>query len=132
MVRSLSDEREAALWSAHDNQPHLRWTLREYGVTLAGPEPEDFVAPVPADVLRYTMRCYLPQILDEGMRRWLHIAWMQRDAVTSYCRALYTLQNGRVISKPASLRWVMDGESVTVTVTCRRRGPMRRRARATE
>ena len=42
-------------WSTHCNTEHMRWTLREHGITLVGPEPRQLVAEVPADVLRSKM-----------------------------------------------------------------------------
>src|SRR5437868_4864036 len=43
-------------WSTHCNTEHMRWMLRERGVTLAGPEPRTLVREVPADALRGRMR----------------------------------------------------------------------------
>ena len=64
---------------------------------------------VSADILREEMRSYLPRFMDE-LHSWttFEYAWVQRFAVTTYCRALYTLHTGRVASKLASLRWAMD------------------------
>lgn len=39
-------------WSTHCNSEVVRWSLREHGVTLAGPPPRDLVDPVPAAALR--------------------------------------------------------------------------------
>jgi hypothetical protein len=43
-------------WSTHCNTEVVRWILREHGVTLAGPSPEDLVDEVDPDVLRTKMR----------------------------------------------------------------------------
>jgi hypothetical protein len=93
-------------WSPHCNSAVARWILREHGVTLVGPPPATLVAPVPADLLRNTMRRQLPTLLDD-LRSWapFDIAWTQRYTVATYCRMLYTLASGRVASKPAALRW---------------------------
>ncbi len=37
--------------SAHDQQWHVRWILRECGITLTGPPPSTLVDPVPVDRL---------------------------------------------------------------------------------
>ena len=93
-------------WSSHCNTADVRWTLREHGITLAGPDPRQLVAEVPAAVLRAKMppliESFLPDLLS-----WTSFdtAWAQRYAVTTLCRMLYTLETGEVPSKPVSLEW---------------------------
>lgn len=93
-------------WSTHCNTEVVRWSLRECGVTLAGPDPKTLVDEVSPDVLRARMREsageFLPQLFT-----WitLDIAWAQRYAVTTLCRILYSLDSGRVTSKKAALLW---------------------------
>jgi predicted nucleotidyltransferase len=93
-------------WSTHCNTEDVRWTLRERGIVLAGPEPRELVAEVPAAVLRAKMpgliESFLPDLLNWTS---FDIAWAQRYAVTSLCRMLYTLETGEVSSKPAALEW---------------------------
>jgi hypothetical protein len=96
-------------WSTHCNREDVRWTLRERGVTLAGPESKELVGEVPADVLRATM----PQLIESflpDLFTWINfdIAWAQRYAVTTLCRMLYTLETGEVESKRASLEWAKE------------------------
>ena len=93
-------------WSTHCNTEDVRWTLREHGITLAGPEPRQLVAEVPADVLRSKMRPLIESFLPD-LFSWtsFDIAWAQRYAVATLCRMLYTLETGEVASKPASLEW---------------------------
>jgi Domain of unknown function (DUF4111) len=93
-------------WSTHCNTEVVRWSLRECGVTLTGPEPKTLVDPVPPEVLRARMRedarTFLPDLCS-----WisLDIAWAQRYAVTTLCRILHTFDEGRVTSKKAALLW---------------------------
>ena len=96
-------------WSTHCNREEHRWTLRERGVTLAGPEPRTFVAEVPGDLLRECMRSQIPGYL-EGQAAWttLDLAWSQRYAVASLARMLYTLETGEIASKPAALAWAQE------------------------
>ncbi|TCM49970.1 aminoglycoside adenylyltransferase domain-containing protein [Kribbella sp. VKM Ac-2568] len=96
-------------WSTHCNTEVVRWTLREYGVTLAGPDPRKLVEVVPAEALRERMRADIPRLLTD-LATWISIemAWGQRYAVTTLCRMLYTLDTGRVCSKKAALRWAAD------------------------
>jgi predicted nucleotidyltransferase len=93
-------------WSTHCNTEDVRWTLRERGITLAGPESRQLVAKVPADVLRSKMppliESFLPDLLSWTS---FEIALAQRYAVTMLGRMLYTLETGEVLSKPGSLEW---------------------------
>jgi predicted nucleotidyltransferase len=93
-------------WSTHCNTEEVRWTLRERGITLAGPDPPELVAEVPADALRSRMPPLIESFLSD-LFSWISfdIAWAQRYAVTTLCRMLYTLDTGEVASKPASLEW---------------------------
>jgi hypothetical protein len=93
-------------WSTHCNTEDVRWTLRERGITLAGPNPRELVAEVPADTLRSRMPPLIGSFLPDFFS-WtsFDIAWSQRYAVTTLCRMLYTLDTGEVTSKPASLEW---------------------------
>ena len=36
------------------------------------------------------------------------IAWTQRNAVTTLCRILYTIDTGRIVSKKAALVWAKE------------------------
>ena len=93
-------------WSTHCNTEVVRWSLRECGVTLSGPDPAELVDPVDPAVLtagmREDARTFLPDLLSRSN---LDIAWGQRYAVTTLCRILYALDEGRVTSKKAALLW---------------------------
>ena len=93
-------------WSTHCNTEDVRWTLRERGITLAGPDPRDLVRKVPADALRSRMRQLIENFLPD-LFTWtsFDIAWSQRYAVATLCRMLHTLETGEVASKQASLEW---------------------------
>jgi Domain of unknown function (DUF4111) len=93
-------------WSTHCNTEVVRWSLRECGVTLAGPDPRTLVDEVPAAVLRARMRDYAEEFLPE-LLSWtsFDIAWVQRYAVATLCRILHTIDTGRVTSKKAALLW---------------------------
>ena len=96
-------------WSTHCNNPVHRWTLRERGVTLIGPDPRSFACEVPADALREHMRVSVQTFLPD-LFTWIdfRIAWAQRYAVATLCRMLYTIQTGTVCSKRRALLWGMD------------------------
>ena len=95
----------------HCNSAVVRWSLREHGIPLAGPEPETLVDPVPPDVLREEARLVMRES-DEwthaptkagGMSRWL-----QAYIVLSFCRMLYTIATGVVGSKRVAGEWALD------------------------
>jgi hypothetical protein len=96
-------------WSDHCNREVVRWTLHEHGVTLGGPDPRSFTAPVPGDLVRERMRRDLPALL-EDILSWAptEVAWTQRYVVATYCRVLYSLVTGAVTSKRAALEWAME------------------------
>jgi predicted nucleotidyltransferase len=96
-------------WSTHCNTEDVRWTLRERGLTLAGPDPKELVAEVPAEALRSSTRPLIETFLPD-LFTWISFdnAWAQRYAVATLCRMLYTVETGEVTSKPAALEWAKD------------------------
>jgi hypothetical protein len=96
--------------SHHDNTLVVRWVLREYGITLAGPDARTLIDPVSATELRQeilsTMRRWAEMIFAEPEQ--MNNRWYQPFAVLSYCRMLHTIQTGRIGSKPAAAQWAAD------------------------
>lgn len=86
--------------STHCNLEIVRWTLREHGITMAGPDPDQLVDAVPPEALRERMRKTLPTVVDDVLS-WatLDIAWVQRYLVATTCGILYTLETAEVASK---------------------------------
>lgn len=97
-------------WSTHCNTEVVRWSLRECGITIVGPDPKTLVDEVSADVLRAKMideaTNFLPR-LNEWTKVDAH-GWAQRYTVTTLCRILQTFEEGRVTSKKAALLWGRD------------------------
>ena len=103
----LDNGARVLIWSPHCNTRVMRWTLREYGIALAGPDPKTLVQAIIPDEFR--------QEATEVMQKWkvyldtkpdaLENGWLQPYAVISFCRLLYTLETGTVISKPGAVRW---------------------------
>ena len=93
--------------SDHDNTLVVRWVVRERGITLAGPDPRELIDPVLADDLRQevlaTMRDWAQEIFADPNQ--VNNRWAQPFIVLSYCRMLYTLETGRIESKPVGARW---------------------------
>jgi len=87
-----------------------RHILREHGVVIAGPAPQDLIDLVPpADLRRASAgilkEWWLPQLQDQ--HRLLERAY-QAYAVLTMCRILYTLASGEVVPKPRAARWVQQ------------------------
>jgi hypothetical protein len=98
------------IWSDHDNTAVVRWSLRQHGVVLAGPDPRILVDPVTAADLR---REVLEVVGEWATELWaepeaLNNRWRQPHVVLAFCRALHTLDSGRVTSKRAAGRWALS------------------------
>jgi predicted nucleotidyltransferase len=97
--------------TTHDNQWHVRWVLRERGITLLGPVPQTFVQPVPAEEIANEMKtAMLRSLKDFGdeidrPRSFWNSRFGQSFAVLTYCRMLQTLKTGTVHSKKAAAAW---------------------------
>ena len=105
------------VWDGHCNTAVVRWTLRERGVVLAGPEPRELLDPVPAGALRAEARTNLHEYANwarESRDRYLagdrlaFSRWQQPYLVLSFCRMLYTLAAAEVASKPLAARWALE------------------------
>jgi hypothetical protein len=93
--------------SDHCNTLVVRWVLREWGITLAGPAPKTLIDPIPVDVLRREMR--------ETIRDWgreiledpelFRNRFYQGFIVLNYCRMMHDLIEGRPGSKRAGATW---------------------------
>jgi hypothetical protein len=100
----------ALAWSDHDNTAIMRWSLRERGITLVGPEPATLINPVTRSALIAEVIGSLrdrarflhdhPADLDNG--------WVQPYIVLTFCRGLHTISVGAVTSKPAAGKWAID------------------------
>lgn len=93
--------------SDHCNKALVRWTLREHGIVLAGPDPRTLIEPVSPEDLRIEtsriMHVWLTEMLAEPQA--LNNRWYQTYAVVSYCRMLYTMREGTITSKLQAVRW---------------------------
>jgi hypothetical protein len=97
--------------STHDNQWHVRWILRERGITLVGPKPETILQPIPLAEMRNEIKTTMFQVMklfqDEINRplSFWNSRFGQSFAVLTYCRMLHTLHTGTVQSKKAGVKW---------------------------
>jgi hypothetical protein len=86
-----------------------RWIAREHGLLVAGPRPSSLIDPIGPQALQVAVRKLLLSFwagqLDGPAPAWLRPRSYQAFAVLSMCRALYCLEHGKVISKPAAAAW---------------------------
>lgn len=97
-------------WSPHCNTVEQRWTMRERGIAVAGPDPATFAVRIPGEAVGAAMAEQLPRLFDD-LATWVDIdalAWGQRYAVVSLCRMAWSHIDGQVHSKAASLDWAVD------------------------
>jgi predicted nucleotidyltransferase len=98
------------VWDEHCNTAVVRWTLREHGVVLAGPQPTSLVEPVSPEQLRAEALAMLPLYVEwapeptkvGGMNR-----WKQPYLVLTCCRLLHSLETSRIATKGEAGEWAM-------------------------
>ena len=103
---------EALAWSEHrDNWIFERWTVRECGVTLLGPEPHTLIDRIAPEELRTAARSRLrdwaawadhPDDPDFLLPR-SHKAYV----IETMCRALYTVACSQLASKSRAVAWAI-------------------------
>lgn len=97
--------------SAHDNQWHVRWILRECGIVLCGPDPKTLMPEVSHQPLCAEMIASIEKIASHFMAEidaplgWFNSRFGQSFTVLTCCRALHTLKTGTVGSKLAAVQW---------------------------
>lgn len=97
--------------STHDNQWHVRWILRERGITLAGQKPELILGAIPLNELCNEIKMAMLQVKElfegeiEHPLSFFNSRFGQSFAVLTYCRMLQTLHTGTVQSKKAAVKW---------------------------
>jgi hypothetical protein len=98
--------------SDHCNKALVRWTLREHGIALAGPDAKTLVDPVAADDLRREALGIIPKVHEWAEEVLTPEAqnnrWSQAYALISSCRMLYTMQTGTITSKLRAVRWAQE------------------------
>jgi hypothetical protein len=86
-----------------------RYSLREHGIVLLGPPIRPLIDPISSETLGRAVRDILDSwwavMLDDPAR--LRQDAYQVYAVATFCRMLYTLEEGGLISKPAACQWAM-------------------------
>jgi predicted nucleotidyltransferase len=97
--------------SIHDNQWHVRWILRERGITLVGPKPATILRSIPHHELSNEIKATMLQVkgfFEDEINRplgFFNSRFGQSFTVLTYCRMLHTLHTGTVQSKKAGMKW---------------------------
>ncbi len=97
--------------STHDNQWHVRWILRERGITLVGQKPETILKSIPLNEMFNEIKTAMLEVMklfqdeiDHPLSFW-NSRFGQSFTVLTYCRMLHTLHTGTVQSKKAGVKW---------------------------
>ncbi|HZO89607.1 MAG TPA: aminoglycoside adenylyltransferase domain-containing protein [Chthonomonadaceae bacterium] len=104
---------ETLAWSEHrDNWILERWTVREHGVALLGPDAQTLIVPISPQDLRAAVRARLRDWADWADQPddpdWLLPRRHKAYVVETMCRALYTLAHSRLSSKPVAVAWALE------------------------
>jgi len=93
--------------SDHDNSLVVRWTLKQKGVTVFGPEPSSLLDPVSPDALRAEIQDSLIGWGNELLKdaEPYRNRFFQAFIVLHYCRMLQDLDEGRITSKREGALW---------------------------
>ncbi|HZO75212.1 MAG TPA: aminoglycoside adenylyltransferase domain-containing protein [Ktedonobacteraceae bacterium] len=99
-------------WDFHVGQHGSNWMIerhivREHGVIVWGPSPKTLIDPVPAEEIRAAVCEELRTFWTAQLAgpEWLRPREYQAFAILTMCRALYTLKQGAVVSKPEAAAW---------------------------
>lgn len=97
--------------SVHDNKWHVRWVLRECGITLIGQKPKEILQTIPLDELFTEMKTAMLLRMNKfeseinGPLSFNNSRFGQSFLVLTYCRMLHTFYTGTVQSKKAGAKW---------------------------
>lgn len=95
--------------SEHDNTQVVRWTVREKGIVLEGPDPKTIIDPVSKMDLINDMKDTFNLIsLKWNNTNSLNSLGMQTFFVTLCCRAQHCLDTGIIASKKVATEWALQ------------------------
>jgi hypothetical protein len=104
---------ETLQWTEHGQNWLLeRWTVREHGIPLLGPDPQTLIDPVSPDEIRAAVRARLKDWAafanDLDDPEWQSHLGHKAYVVETMCRAIYTLQTGELQGKPQAVEWALQ------------------------
>jgi predicted nucleotidyltransferase len=93
--------------SDHCNTLVTRWTVREKGIAVIGPDPTSLIDPISPNALRKEIRDTFigwgKEVLDKP--KLYENRFYQSYLVLNYCRMLHDLHEGEIGSKLAGVNW---------------------------
>ncbi len=101
-------------WSDHrPNWVLERWTVRERGVTVTGPDPKTLIDPISTAQIREAVGDELrKRVVHWADGSWPHEVLLHRGAqvfeIETVCRALYTIESGELTTKRQAVSWGLD------------------------
>ncbi len=103
---------ETLEWSEHGSNWILeRWTVREHGIVLLGPDPKTLIDPVSSAEICRSVRDRLGDWAEWAQTSddpdWLLPRSHKAYVVETMCRALYTLEHGALSSKAQAVSWAI-------------------------
>lgn len=102
----LNHGADALVRSEHDNSQVVRWTLREHGVHLSGPDITTLVNTVTRDQLCKEVRETMMLAINTGLA--MPMFTYQAFWVGLFCRILHTLEIGKITSKKEAMSWAQE------------------------
>jgi hypothetical protein len=104
---------ERLTWTEHhDNWILERWTVREHGITVIGPNPRTLIEPVGRHEIVPAVSRRLHDWVDWANQpddpEWQEPRSHKAYVVETMCRALYTLTHGELASKARSVVWARE------------------------
>jgi hypothetical protein len=89
-----------------------RWTVREHGIVIVGPDPKTLIDPISADDLRAAVVSELSARVEDWAGSgeppdWLRPLYYQSFEVETLCRALCMLKAGKMPTKPKAVEWAL-------------------------
>jgi hypothetical protein len=109
----LEKDRELALEPLESGWVIQLYTLREHGIVVAGPAAHTLVPLIDPAQMRRASAAYAlvwadQSTFDPEWLEWVRDRRNQAFVVLTLCRMLYTLDSGRVASKPQAARWMTE------------------------
>lgn len=104
---------ETLQWAQHgENWVLERWTVREQGFPLLGPDPRMLIDSVSPEELKAAVRARLKDWAawanDPDDPDWQSHRGHKAYVVETMCRALYTLRHGELPGKPRAVAWALQ------------------------
>jgi len=103
----LDNGSRSLIESDHCNSLVVRWTVREKGISLAGPDPRTIINPIPSNLLRkeiYSTICDWGKQIMANQKQYEN-RFYQTFIMLSYCRMLHDLRKGEISSKRKGAEW---------------------------